>query len=66
MLIIVDNVYKGFSFNRLSHDCHFDIDGDVLTAHLRSSSDFQENLYIAETSQSCLKRPFFYIKNMQF
>ena len=35
---MVDNVYKGFSFYRLSNDCHFDIDRDVSTAHCRSSS----------------------------
>ena len=39
MLNIVDNVYKGFSFYRLSNDCPFDIDRDVSTAHRRSSSE---------------------------
>ena len=29
---------KGFSFYSLSHDCHFDIDHDVSTAHCRSST----------------------------
>ena len=31
----MDNAYKGFS---LSHDCHFDIDRNVSTAHCTSSS----------------------------
>ena len=36
MLIIVDDVYKKFSFI-VSHVCHFDIDCDILTAHCGSS-----------------------------
>ena len=57
----MDNVYKGFSFYRLSHDCHFDIDRDVSTAHCRSSSGDDEDLpdedlkCAVETSRSISK-----------
>ena len=34
---IMDNVFKGF-INRLSHDCHIDIDRNVSTACCRFSS----------------------------
>ena len=38
ILIIMDNVYKGFKFCLLSHNCHFDMDRDVWTTHCRSPS----------------------------
>ena len=38
ILIIVDNVFKGLKFCLLSHNCHFDMDRNVSTAHCRSSS----------------------------
>ena len=31
-------MYKGFKFCLLSHNCHFDMDRDVWTAHCRSPS----------------------------
>ena len=37
---------KGLVY-RLSHDCHFDIDRDVSTAHYRSSSGDSVDLQIA-------------------
>ena len=35
--MISNYILKGLVY-RLSHDCHFDIDRDVSTAHYRSSS----------------------------
>ena len=42
MYIMKDIVHRGLCIKgfvyRLSHDCHFDVDGDVSTADSRSSS----------------------------
>ena len=58
---------KGFVY-RLSHDCHFDIDRDISTAHRGSSSGDEDLQYAVQNVQNVarviklLKRAWIFTK----